>query len=107
MVEAQSWDLLKDASVYVARAASDPDADHDARQLNHLIASYLDADPTGVGRALWGELHTACEVVTAARPVPDLLGEGHFSAEAIDLVKARLVAALAAHDQTLKAGGGQ
>lgn len=28
-------------------------------------------------------------------------------AEAIDLVKARLVAALAAHDQTLKAGGGQ
>jgi hypothetical protein len=103
LVEAQCWDLLGQAKPYVDGTAADP-TEYERRQLASDIDRQLEHDPPDRGWALWGELRTARPVVDAARPVPDLLGEGHFSASEIDLVKTRLISALAVHDEVLKAG---
>jgi hypothetical protein len=94
MVEAQCWDLLGQARDYIAEGSDG--LSYDTRQLVHGIARYMEADPPAVGRALWARLRTAEAVAEVAEHVPDLLGEGSFSANAIDQTRAHLLAALAA-----------
>jgi hypothetical protein len=105
LVEAQCWDLLRETRRYVDGSVSDP-TDHERRYLASLIEHQLTAEPPAVARALWERLRTAETVAEVALPVPDLLGEGNFSAEAIDRTKAHLLAALAAW-KAARAGEGR
>jgi hypothetical protein len=111
LVEVRFWDLLSRALGYLPdKILADPEQpglDYDLGQLRHDIGVQLEAEPPATARALRERLRTAETVAEVARSVPELLGEGSFSAEAIDRVKTRLLSALAAHDQALKAGEAQ